>query len=164
MAKLATICYIDNGEGFLLLYRNKKANDIHEGKWISVGGKFELGETPEACAIREIKEETGLTATDLDLKGIITFPNFQHDGEDWYSFVYRVREFTGQLNKDSDEGRLEWIPYNQILDMPTWEGDYIYLRWILEDAPFFSAQFTYDEAENLVDHSVVFHGNETKEV
>ncbi|MCF0240204.1 MAG: NUDIX domain-containing protein, partial [Streptococcus gallolyticus] len=54
MTKLATICYIDNGEALLLLHRNKKPNDVHEGKWISVGGKLEAGESPEECAKREI--------------------------------------------------------------------------------------------------------------
>ncbi|WP_037583496.1 NUDIX domain-containing protein, partial [Streptococcus iniae] len=49
MPQLATICYIDNGEALLLLHRNKKENDVHEGKWISVGGKLDPGETPEEC-------------------------------------------------------------------------------------------------------------------
>ena len=53
MTKLATICYIDNGKELLLLHRNKKPNDVHEGKWISVGGKLESGETPDECARRE---------------------------------------------------------------------------------------------------------------
>ena len=71
MVKLATICYVDNGKQFLLLHRNKKSNDVHEGKWIGVGGKFEAGETPEECAIREIYEETGLVAKKLDIRGVI---------------------------------------------------------------------------------------------
>ena len=55
MPKLATICYIDNGHSLLLLHRNKKPNDVHEGKWIGVGGKLEAGESPEECVIRESK-------------------------------------------------------------------------------------------------------------
>lgn len=51
MPQLATICYIDNGEAFLMLHRNKKPNDVHEGKWIGVGGKLERGETPQECAL-----------------------------------------------------------------------------------------------------------------
>ncbi len=43
MPQLATICYIDNGKEFLMLHRNKKPNDVHEGKWIGVGGKLERG-------------------------------------------------------------------------------------------------------------------------
>ena len=80
-----------------MLHRNKKENDIHQGKWVSVGGKFEIGETPEECAKREIYEETGLIAEKLELCGFITFPNFTQDGQDWYSFVYRVTEFSGNL-------------------------------------------------------------------
>lgn len=156
MVKLSTICYIDNGSEFLLLQRNKKPNDIHEGKWISVGGKFELGETPEECAIREIEEETGLIAKKLKLLGFITFPDFNHDGEDWYSFVYRVTEFEGELIKECDEGTLHWVPYDQIMSIPTWEGDYIYLDWILRDLPYFSAKFIYDTEENLLEHTVEF--------
>ena len=52
MPQLATICYIDNGKEFLMLHRNKKPNDVHEGKWIGVGGKLERGETPQECAAR----------------------------------------------------------------------------------------------------------------
>lgn len=157
MTKLSTICYIDNGEQFLLLHRNKKLNDYHAGKYISVGGKFEPGESPEDCAIREIKEETGLNAEKLILQGFISFPNFQHDGEDWYSFVYRVTEFSGELI-DSDEGTLHWVDYDKVLSMPTWEGDYIYLRWVMDEKiPYFSAKFIYDEAGKLADYTVCFN-------
>lgn len=41
-----------------MLYRNKKKNDINEGKWIGIGGKFENSETPIECMLREVKEET----------------------------------------------------------------------------------------------------------
>lgn len=55
MTKLATICYIDNGEALLLLHRNKKENDVHQGKWISVGGKLDPGESPDDCARRNLR-------------------------------------------------------------------------------------------------------------
>ncbi|MGX7092727.1 NUDIX hydrolase [Hutsoniella sourekii] len=155
--QLSTICYLDNGKQLLLLHRNKKENDIHEGKWVSVGGKFEAGETPEACAIREIREETGLIADKLDLLGFITFPDFKHDGQDWYSFVYRVSEFHGELIEDCDEGTLAWVDYQDVMKKPTWEGDYLYLEWILNGSPFFSASFTYDLEGELADHHVTFY-------
>ena len=56
MTKLSTICYLDNGSEILLLHRNKKPNDIHEGKWISVGGKFEAGETPKNAPSVKLKK------------------------------------------------------------------------------------------------------------
>ena len=57
-----------------MIYRNKKQNDYHEGKWNGLGGKFEPGESPEECAIREIEEESGLKVASLRMKGFITFP------------------------------------------------------------------------------------------
>ncbi|MGY3725306.1 8-oxo-dGTP diphosphatase [Granulicatella balaenopterae] len=154
MAKLATICYIDNGEELLMLHRNKKPNDVHEGKWISVGGKLEAGETPEECAVREIFEETGLHAHELRMRGMITFPEFTPDN-DWYTYVFHVTKFSGELI-DCPEGTLAWVPYQKVMDLPTWEGDLIFLEWILTDKPFFSAKFIYQDME-LLDHSVVFY-------
>ena len=107
MTKLATICYIDNGKELLLLHRNKKPNDVHEGKWISVGGKLEAGETPDECARREILEETHFTVTEMDFKGMITFPEFT-PGHDWYTYVFKVTGFEGELisDEESREGTL----------------------------------------------------------
>lgn len=155
MVQLATICYIDNGQELLLLHRNKKPNDVHEGKWISVGGKLEQGETPDECAIREIFEETGLTVKKMDFKGMVTFPEFTPN-LDWYTYVFKVTEFEGELI-DCDEGTLEWVPYDQVLTKPTWEGDYELFKWIIEDRPFFSAKFTYNQDQELVDQAVTFY-------
>ncbi|MEN8194366.1 MAG: 8-oxo-dGTP diphosphatase, partial [Bacteroidota bacterium] len=106
--KLATLLYVMHEDKTLMLYRNKKENDYHEGKWNGLGGKFEAGETPEECAIRELKEESGLAAKSLKLKGHLTFPLF--DGkDDWYVFVFVIDKFEGELI-DSDEGELRWIP------------------------------------------------------
>lgn len=155
MPKLATICYVDNGKEFLLLHRNKKPNDVHAGKWIGVGGKFEAGESPEECAKREILEETGLMATDLQLKGVITFPEFTPEN-DWYTYVFRVTGFEGQVRSDCPEGDLDWVPYEEVLHKPTWEGDLIFLKWILDQEPFFSAKFTYKDNE-YQGHEVIFY-------
>lgn len=152
---LATICYIDNGKELLLMHRNKKPNDVHKGKWIAVGGKFEKGESPEECAKREVFEETGLTVEKMELRGLVTFPNFTPD-TDWYTYVFKVTQFSGQLNDHCPEGSLEWVPYEQVLSKPTWEGDYDMLSWILEDKPLFSAKLSYHQ-DRLIDKSVVFY-------
>ena len=68
--KLATLCYVvDNkSNSTLMIFRNKKQNDYHEGKWNGLGGKFEAGESPEECAIREIEEESGLKVNSVKMK------------------------------------------------------------------------------------------------
>ena len=151
--KFATLCYIRHAGKTLMIHRVKKQNDMHAGKWNGLGGKLEPGETPEECAIREIREESGLVASSPLLKGILTFPAF--DGiEDWYAFVFVVREFEGQLI-DSREGILRWVDNSEVLDLELWEGDRIFIPWL--DRPgFFSGKFIYQDG-CLVDHHVVFH-------
>ena len=73
---LGTLCYLKRDGKTLMLYRNRKANDFHEGKWNGLGGKFEPGESPEACAIREVREESGLEVAAPRLHGMLTFPGF----------------------------------------------------------------------------------------
>jgi len=151
--KVATLCYLRKEDKTLMIHRVKKANDMHQGRWNGLGGKFEPGETPEECAIREIREESGLTASNPILKGFLTFPGFANE-EDWYAFVFVVDEFEGQLS-DSPEGDLKWIDDAELLDLFLWEGDYIFLPWL--DRPgIFSGKFTYRDGK-LVSHSVVFH-------
>ena len=136
-----------------MIHRVKKENDMHAGKWNGLGGKLEPGETPEECAIREIREESGLVVSNPLLKGFLTFPMF--DGvEDWYAFVFLVRDFEGDLI-DSLEGFLKWVPNEEVLDLNLWAGDRIFLPW-LERAGFFSGKFIYQDGE-LIDHHVTFH-------
>ena len=65
--------YLKKDDCYLLLFRNKKKNDINEGKWIGVGGHREPNETIDECAIREVKEETGLDVHSLKCAGEILF-------------------------------------------------------------------------------------------
>lgn len=151
--QLATLCYVINKNNILMLHRVKKKNDVHEGKWNGLGGKFENGETPEECVIREVKEESGLLLENPKLHGFITFPMF--DGiKDWYVFVFTADKFTGTLI-DSQEGKLEWIPNNKLLELNLWEGDRTFIPWLLDDK-FFSAKFDYENG-SLKNYSVNFY-------
>ena len=135
-----------------LVHRNKKANDIHESKGNGLGGKFEAGEKPEECVIREVYEESGLSILNPKLCGLLMFPNFK--GNDWYVFVFTVDDFTGELI-DSPEGKLEWIPDESILDLNLWQSDHIFMPWIRK-RKFFSAKFEY-EGDVMRGYDVVFH-------
>ena len=61
--KRTTLCYIERDGCWLMLHRTKKKDDGNHDKWIGVGGHIEPGETPEACVLREVQEETGLRLT-----------------------------------------------------------------------------------------------------
>ncbi len=150
---LATLIYVKQNGKTLMLYRNKKENDFHEGKWNGLGGKFEKGESPEECAKRELKEESGLIAKSLKMKGFISFPKF--DGKnDWYVFLFIVDKFEGELI-NSPEGKLEWISDDKLLELNLWEGDKIFIPWLFEDK-FFSAKFIY-ENKKFIDYEVSFY-------
>jgi len=153
--KLATLCYVidKKSNSTLMIYRNKKQNDYHEGKWNGLGGKFEPGETPEECAIREIEEESGLIVKSVKMKGFITFPLF--DGvDDWYVFLFTADDFSGELI-DSPEGQLEWIPNEKLTEIGLWDGDKIFIPWLFEDK-FFSAKFNYEDGK-FIDHEAFFY-------
>jgi len=151
--KLATLCYLRQNGKTLMVHRIKKPDDIHEGKWNGLGGKFEPGETPEECARREILEESGLRVKKLVLKGLLSFPLFARD-EDWYAFVFVGTDIEGSLI-ESPEGTLQWIDDSKLTELNLWEGDRIFLPW-LERSGFFSGKFVYQDGA-LVDHSAVFY-------
>ena len=144
--KNTTLCYIQNERGdYLMLHRVKKDNDCNRDKWIGVGGKFEDGESPEECVLRETLEETGLTLTDWRYRGIVTFVSDRWETE--YMHLFTATGWTGRLH-ECDEGVLEWVSREQFRGLPQWEGDRIFLRLIEEDAPFFSLKLRY-EGEHL---------------
>ena len=138
--KLATLCYVKKNGRTLMLHRVKKPDDVHEGKWNGLGGKFEPGESPEECVIREIREEAGLRLRNPKLKGVLTFPDFTKQ-EDWYVFVFTATQFTGRLI-DSPEGDLAWIPDRDLLKLNLWEGDKVFLP-LLRRRGHFSGKFHY---------------------
>ena len=138
--KDATLCYIESDGKYLMLLRNRKQNDPNEGKWIGVGGKREAGETPEECARREIREETGLKAVRLVPCGNVYFRSDVWEEEIMRLFL--VTEFEGELT-DCDEGELHWIEKDRIFDLKLWDGDRIFLKYLINGVHFDEMTLTY---------------------
>lgn len=141
-----TLCYLEQDGCYLMLHRIKKEHDINHDKWIGVGGKFEEGESPEECALREVKEETGLIMNSWEYRGVVTFVSDQYEAESMHLFT--SSDFSGTLT-DCDEGVLEWVPIETIPSLPLWTGDLIFFRLLREDRPFFSLKLQY-EGDTLV--------------
>lgn len=147
-SKLTTLCYIEKDEKYLMLHRVLKKNDINKDKWIGVGGHFEKGESPEDCLLREVKEETGLTLTAYQFRGIITF-TFSSQGKEAdteYMCLYTADGYEGELISCS-EGNLEWVNKKDIFSLKLWEGDKIFFRLLQERRPFFSLKLVYQDDE-----------------
>ena len=91
--KNTTLCYVEQDGKYLMLLRNKKKQDENAGKWIGVGGKFEEGESPQACLLREVQEETGLRLTQYRFRGIVTFVSDRYETE--YMHLFTAHGFEG---------------------------------------------------------------------
>ena len=122
-----TLCYLEQDDAYLMLHRVTKKNDLNHDKWIGVGGKFEPFESPEDCLLREVQEETGLTLTSYRCRGVVTFLLGELTE---YMFLYTADAWTGTLVKDAarNEGILEWVPKEQVEQLPIWEGDKIFFK------------------------------------
>jgi len=152
--KLATLGYLRRDGRTLMLERNTRPDDYHRGRFNGLGGKFEPGESPEACLAREVREESGLVVEEARLRGVLTFPRF--DGvDDWYAFVFVVPRFSGELTP-SPEGTLHWIPDAELTGLRLWPGDRAFLPWLDGDA-FFSATMRYREG-TFIGYQATFYG------
>jgi 8-oxo-dGTP diphosphatase len=150
--KLTALCYIRRCGKTLMLHRIKKDNDIHEGKWNGLGGKFEKGESPIECVKREVLEESGLVIKAPVFKGVLTFPSFKND-EDYYAYLFEAFDFEGDI-VESDEGSLEWIDDDNIPNLNVWEGDLIFFEY-MKKYRFFMAKFNYGN-KILISHELEY--------
>ena len=117
------LCYLIKDDSYLMLYRNKKENDMNEGKYLGIGGHIEPGETKEEACKREIKEETGLDVNRLDYHGFVEFYN---DDYQEMMYLFTSDDFSGELI-ECNEGTLSWVKIDKVLDLNIWEGDKLFL-------------------------------------
>ncbi|MBQ6787245.1 MAG: 8-oxo-dGTP diphosphatase [Lachnospiraceae bacterium] len=142
--KNTTLCYIEKDDKYLMLHRVKKVNDMNHDKWIGVGGKFEDGESPEDCLLREVKEETGLILKRFSYRGIVTFVSNVCETE--YMHLFTATEYEGEM-QSCDEGELVWVPKTDIEKLNLWEGDKVFFRLLDESKNFFSLKLRYEGEE-----------------
>lgn len=129
-----TLAYIEKGDSYLLLYRNKKNNDFNKGKYVGIGGKIEKGESIVACMKREIKEETNLDVLKYKYLGKIDFINPSCANERMY--LFKVFNVKGDLT-ECNEGSLEYIKKSDMNKIPVWEGDKLFIPLLEQDKVFY---------------------------
>lgn len=137
---LTTHCYLETEDAYLMMHRISKKNDVNKDKWIGIGGHFEEGESPEDCLLREAYEETGYRLTSWRFRGIVTFTQEGYGTE--YMCMYTADGFEGTM-KECDEGKLLWVPKKDLYNLNMWTGDYIFLKLLKDEAPFFSLKLSY---------------------
>ena len=145
------LCFVRDGAGrFLFMARGKKPGDVHAGKYNAPGGKIEPGESPVEALRREVEEETGLRVTGYRRLGFLAFPGFHHDPAglpiDESMHVFLVTAWEGALKAECDEGELEWVPAEEILNLPLWEGDRLFIPYVIGERRF-EGKLTYEHGQ-----------------
>lgn len=145
-----TLVFVMNPKEEILLAMKKRG--FGEGKWNGAGGKVEVGETVEAAAVRELREETGIEVPESKLESVGTL-HFTFEGKpDWNQdvSVFFVRDYVGPDGVETDEMRPEWFSLDKIPFDDMWADDPYWLPRVLEgDKIDFS--FTFDEDGDLAE-------------
>ena len=115
-----------------MIHRDARPNARHFGKWNGLGGKLERDEDIVAGMRREIYEEANIHCDQLELAGTISWPGFGQNGEDWFGFLFRIYEWSGEIRMHNDEGTLHWVPIAEVQGLNLWEGDRHFLPMILD--------------------------------
>ena len=138
--RITTLCYAENGGRWLMMHRTKKDADENAGKWIGLGGHLQEDETPEECIRREVREEAGLELQNLHLRGILTFilPDWGNE----LTFLYTAEAEDLPL-PECGEGVLQWVPKKQVMNLPLWEGDRVFLPLLQTRQEVFSLKLVY---------------------
>lgn len=114
-----TAIYLTRGDKILLLYRigSRVVGNSYTG---SAGGHIEPVEyrEPKACVLRELQEETGLTADALDGFALRYITMRRKDGEIRQNYYYFAELKDGFTVNDSNEGRLEWHDLSALEGLP----------------------------------------------
>jgi len=144
--KLATLVYALRDEQVLLLRRNTEPN---RGLWVAPGGKFDHGESPTECAVREMYEETGLRIQQPVLRGVMTETSPRADYQ-WLTFIFVAWDFEGTFTPAPGIGEFRWVPVDEVAKLPIPPADAIFFPRLLEDGATFHGKFEYDAELNLL--------------
>lgn len=149
---VATLGYVvsPDKQYTLLVHRNKRKGDQHLGKYNGLGGKMEPQEDIYSCIVREILEEAGITCLEAVLRGTINWTGFGPNGENWFGFIYRIDKFEGEPFASNEEGDLDWVPIETMMELPMWEGDRYFLPLVFDDDPrVFHGYMPYENSRPL---------------
>jgi 8-oxo-dGTP diphosphatase len=112
--RMYTMCMVQNGDKVLLI---KRPDRLGYPGYIAPGGKVEFPESIVEGAAREVKEETGLTVSNLIFKGIDEWVNPKEKVR-YMVFNYWTDTFEGELHENPPEGELHWVPIHEALNLP----------------------------------------------
>ncbi|MFN4024949.1 MAG: NUDIX hydrolase [Hyphomonas sp.] len=117
---VGTICF--RGADVLLIRRGTKPL---AGDWSLPGGRIEFGERAEAAALRELKEETGVTARIAGLVDVVdaifTSRTSGAVTRHYVLFDFAAEWISGEPVAGDDAAHAEWISPERLADLPLWD-------------------------------------------
>ena len=146
--KIFTLCIVHQHPRVLL---GLKKRGFGMGRWNGFGGKMHDGETIEEAAHRELTEEAGIVAFDLNKLGILEF-SWEGKPEILEVHIFKVNEFSGEP-EESEEMKPQWFEIDQIPYELMWPDDRYWMHLFLENKKF-KGRFLFDESDNVLEHSL----------
>lgn len=146
--KLLTLCLIQKDERLLL---GMKKRGFGRGRWNGFGGKVNSNESIDLAAKRELKEEAGIIAQNMEKFGILDF-KFLNNPEIHHVHIFKVKEFKGEP-QESEEMKPQWFHVKDIPFKQMWSGDKYWIPLFLKEKKFRGTIF-FDESDNVLEKKV----------
>jgi 8-oxo-dGTP diphosphatase len=147
-----TLIFLFHGNEILLIKHNSKEK-IGFGRWNGIGGHIERGEDPFHAAIREIKEETGLSLKKINFSFFTIVP--ETDAYGIGLFIYSGRSRNKKII-ESNEGQLKWIDIKELNHYPLMEDLEIFLDLVINHRKCSISRFlSYHKEKNGVKVQIV---------
>ena len=137
IAHLSSSGFVVNADGTRVLMAHHNIYRV----WAWTGGHADGEGDLLSVALREAREETGLTLTSYRFRGLVTFIPDEKTSE--YMCLYTADGWEGEMT-DCSEGKLEWVEKEKIGSLNLWEGDKIFMKLLKEEKPFFSLKLRYE--------------------
>lgn len=141
----ATVCYLKVDDKVLMIKYKKKWGQVYAPP----GGKFETGESPLDCIIREFKEETNLELINPRLQGY----SYWHDEYEGIIFVFIADEYSGELKRECEEGTLEWINIEDLNEINQFDQNKKFTPFLFKDE-LFEGKFKLDSNCQVLDYEI----------
>jgi 8-oxo-dGTP pyrophosphatase MutT (NUDIX family) len=151
--KQATLCFLIKNDEEILLAMKKKG--FGQGRWNGVGGKLDFNKGDKDifdAAIRETKEESGVTVKDIEKVAILNFyfPYQKRWNQEVHVFV--SRNWQGEP-KESGEVRPKWFKINEIPFAEMWPDDSFWLSRVLNGERL-KGNFIFGEGEVVSSYNI----------
>lgn len=141
----ATVCYLKVNNEVLMIKYKKKWGQVYSPP----GGKFEMGESPLDCIIREFKEETNLELVNPRLQGY----SYWQDEFEGIIFIFVADEYKGELKRECDEGILEWIKIDDLDKLNQFDQNKKFTSYLFKEG-LFEGKFKLDNNCHVIDYEI----------